>query len=225
MKKLKHISQIIFGLYIVCSLWTCSSNDSEDQNDEPQSQGNYITYSVTGSAVNDTFIIADSERTSTNNIIVLGHVYDQDTPEGTMQVASLGFSRHETEDNYFEVYITAPNSTGEFALGEIETGTTGIITDEPIFNMKLLFGNDFAFYDSDGDSDNDLITSLYSKAIGVTITEYEETLNSLGIVTIANIKGSFEGQAYFKAFTDGILTPEVLLHNVTGEFEYNVQAE
>jgi len=210
--------KIILTVIVSTMLHTCSSSDDITNDDDPQSQSNYMYYSITGSAVNHSFTISESQEIENDNITILGHVYN----EGTTQVASLVFARSLPGDDFKEIYMTLPTNIGEFALGEIETGSTGNITEEPIFNMKFLFGELYAFYDGDNDGDNDLLTHLLSKNISLTITEYEETYNDFGILTLGHIKGSFEGQAYYKAYTGPTSEPEELLHSVTGSFEYTI---
>ena len=62
----------------------------------------------------------------------------------------------------------------------------------------------------------------------VTITEYEETTNDLGILTLAHIKGSIGGsgnQLFSNYFTSPTTDPGELFYNITANFEYNISED
>jgi hypothetical protein len=211
---------------ILLTTFACSDKGDDDPDEINSSGESYINYSVTGSAVNGNFSISTSLDSDQTHIAIVGVIDNEDTSEGVVEVARLTFSSWTGQfgDNYLEVFMALPTHTGPLALGEIETGSTGVTTYSPTFNMSLRF-DEVAFYDSDDDGDNDLLTHLLSKNVSATITEIEKTTNSFGILTVAHVKGSFEGQAYFKAYAGPSSDPQVLLHTVSGEFEYNIPIE
>jgi hypothetical protein len=91
--------------------------------------------------------------------------------------------------------------------------------------MVLSFDSNRAFYNGNIGSNNEILTSLLSKNVVVTISEFEETVNGFGITTVRHIKGSIGqsgNQCFFKAFTGPTSDPEDLLCNVTVDFEYTI---
>ena len=225
MKSLR--SRLILGI-VLTSAWltSCSSDDADNPGDPPSNGSSFINYSVSGSALNDTFSIEYPSEDSSGTTTVLGHVYNEDTNEGTVKVVSLIFSFFVSDNDYYDVAMFLPAQTGSFTLGEFETTSTGVITVEPTYNMVLSFDPQRAYYNNGSSSGNTILTDLLSKNIVVTITEYEEITNSLGIVTLGHIKGSIGAsgnQGFFKSYTGPTSEPEELLHNITADFEYNIQ--
>lgn len=218
MKAYKFLTNGVLLTLLSVLLFSCSDDSPTDPTDSTGES--YIKFSVSGSAVNGAYNIQVSEEN--DKTIGIGTVINIETDEGTKKVVSLVYTDWETADEYTEVHLVLPAHTGALALGEIKTGTTGIINEYPTFYMTLRFKSQDAFYDRDGDGDNDLLTNLLSKTVSATITDIEESQNNFGILTLIHIKGSFEGTAEFKAYTGPASDPEELLHTVSGEFEYNI---
>ena len=211
-------------------MYSCSSNDDEGQSDNnPQSGGNNINFTVSNSAaanLNDAYNITYPDNDDQAATMIYGHVYNEDTDEGTIRVVSLTFAYFVSDNDYYDVSMTFPAGIGSHTLGEFQTSSTGMITEYPLSHMVLNFDAGRAFYDSDGDLDNDIMTDLLSKNVVVTVTEYEETTNSFGLLTLSHIKGTIgnSGNQFFhKAFTGPTTDPEELLCSVTADFEYNIQ--
>ena len=212
---MKLLSQLKFLtlLFTFCTITACSKSD--DSNDQEQNQNplgeNYIKYSVIGSAVSGDFYISSFKEPEASTIV--GYLNTEETDLGTVEVATLIFSRSDMGANYRDVTMSFTPAVGAYVFEEVITNSTGMITNEPIS------------YDSDNDMDNDIITHLLSKNMTITILEYEEVTNSFGLLTIGHVKGSFEGTGYYKAYTGPTSEPELLLHTFSGEFEYNLPSE
>ncbi|MCK7590768.1 hypothetical protein M0G43_09295 [Subsaxibacter sp. CAU 1640] len=221
---LKIISIILIGIIAI----SCSNNDDSDGGDDNPQGDNFIEYTISGSAasnLNGVFRIDVPDNDETGASMILGHVYEEDTNEGTVKVVNLTFSYFASDDNYYDVTMKLPAVTGSRTLGEFETTSTGIISFEPTYNMVLSFDSNRAFYDADNNGSNDILTDLLSKNVVVSITEYEETTNSLGITTVAHIKGSIGqsgNQFLFKTFTGPTSPPGDSFCNVTVDFEYTL---
>lgn len=231
MKNLKTIP-ILLCTIILIVFQSCSNNeDSSDNNDNnipSESGSSYVKFSVNGSVVNGLYeIYIEDEDYNTANIGeegysgIYGNVYD----EGDIKKTSLVYTTWgATADNYFEVKFETPAHTGPLELGEIMT-PQGWIEDYPTFYMTFRFLNEDVFYDSNNDGNNDITTAMLSKTLSLTITGFEETIlnNTNGVQVLAHVKGSFEGTAYFNAYSEGAPSnTQQLLHTVTGTFEYNI---
>jgi hypothetical protein len=215
--------QFIYTLLIISLVLSCS-NDNE--NDDSQG-GTNITFTVGGSAaanLNGVYTMNYPDNDNQAATSVYAGIYNEDTSEGTVKVVSLTYSYFVSDTDYYDVTLKLPASIGSHNLGEFQTTSTGIISVEPTFHTVISFDPLRAFYDGNNDSNNDILTDLLSKNVVVTITEFEESTNSLGFPTIARIKGtigSSGNQFFFKAFTGPTSDPEELLCNVTIDFEYN----
>lgn len=153
--------------------------------------------------------------------MIVATVYDKETIQGKIGSTDLVFTtRGATADEYSEVKLIVPASTGAFVLEEILT-PEGWIDDYPNFYMTFRFQTQDAFFDSNNDGYNELTTNLLSINLTATITEVEATSGPIETMELNHIKGSFEGTAYFNAFLDEPpLYNQKLIHTVTGEFEY-----
>lgn len=218
---------LLMALVVLTTALSCSSNDDSEGGDDSSEGGNYINYTISGSVASNlngvyTIKVPDND---TGASMILGGVYEENTDEGTVKVVSLTFSYFVSDDNYYDVTMKLPAVTGSRALGEFETTSTGIISFEPTYNMVLSFDSNRASYDADNNGSNDILTDLLSKNVVVSITEYEETTNSLGITTVAHIKGSIGqsgNQFLFKTFTGPTSPPGDSFCNVTVDFEYTL---
>lgn len=225
--KTKRIFYPIYLLMALTSVWSCSSNDDSDDGDNPPGS-NYIHYTISGSAasgLNDVFNIDYPDNDTQGATTVFGHVVNESTDEGTVKVVNLTFSYFVSDDDYHDVTLRLPAVTGSSPLGTFETSPSGMITEEPTYSMVLDFDSNRALYDHDNDGDNDILTALLSNNVVVTITEYEETTNSLGIPTVAHIKGSIGGsgnQFLFKYFTSPTSPAGDSFCSVTADFEYTL---
>ena len=217
------------GLLVFVS---CSSNDDgNSENSNPSSTNSQITYSLNGTGIiNGTNItISSEEDTEDTFILISGHVYFEDTALGTEKLVTLGYGYiGPNGDIQRSVELTFSAGTGSKVLGEFQTGSTGLITCQPTEYMIVSVDEEDLFYDSDGDMDDDAGHNLLSKNVVVTITEYEETTNDLGILTLAHIKGSIGGsgnQLFSNYFTSPTTDPGELFYNITANFEYNISED
>ena len=215
---------MMLSMFISCS----SSDDENPDNNNPSSGISNITYSLNGTGVvNGTNIMISREQdTEDNFIFISGHVYFEDTDLGSEKLVTLIYgyigSNGEVERS---VEMTFSAGTGSKVLGEFQTGSTGLITFQPTQYLIVSVDDVDIFYDHDNDLDNDASTNLLSKNIVVSITEYEETTNELGILTLKHIKGTIGAsgnQLFSNYFTSPTTPPGELLYNITANFEYNI---
>lgn len=215
---------MMLSMFISCS----GSDDENPDNNNPSSGISNITYSLNGTGVvNGTNIMISREQdTEDNFIFISGHVYFEDTDLGSEKLVTLIYgyigSNGEVERS---VEMTFSAGTGSKVLGEFQTGSTGLITFQPTQYLIVSVDDEDIFYDHDNDLDNDASTNLLSKNIVVSITEYEETTNELGILTLKHIKGTIGAsgiQLFSNYFTSPTTPPGELLYNITANFEYNI---
>lgn len=226
---LKSFSTIAISIALLICISCSSSDDGDPNNDDPSNGTSKITYSLNGTGVvNGTNITISREQdTEDNFIFISGHVYFEETDLGTEKLVTLGYgyigSNGEVERS---VEMTFSAGTGSKVLGEFQTGSTGLITFQPTEYMIVSVDDEDIFYDNDNDNVNDASTNLLSKNVVVSITEYEETTNDLGILTLKHIKGSIGAsgnQLFSNYFTSPTTDPGELFYNITANFEYNIQ--
>lgn len=216
---------VCVGLLVFVS---CSSNDDgNSENNNPSSTNSQITYSLNGTGIiNGTNITISSEDNADDTFILIsGHVYFEETNLGTEKLVTLGYGYIGPNGEQRSVEMTFSPGTGSKVLGEFQTGSTGLITFQPTEYMIVSVDEEDLFFDSDGDMDNDAARNLLSKNVVVSITEYEETTNALGILTLKHIKGSIGSsgnQLFGNYFTSPTTDPGELLYNITANFEYNI---
>ncbi|UBM59963.1 hypothetical protein LAG90_04780 [Marinilongibacter aquaticus] len=215
------MKSINFTLIALLAIFSNSCTKTEDGENNPDPMGNesFVEFSVMGNVVNGTYKIPLVEKEGSTTI--LGHMYKEDSNEGVLDVASVYFTQFGDNYQYREVKMVLPAHTGSFEVGESVAGPSGTYGN-PIFDAGFLFeDDDYILYDSDNDGDDDRLQDLLqAKTLSVTVTNIEETTNSLGIKTLASIKGTFEGVAYFEAFTGPYTAPQILTHTVSGKFQY-----
>ncbi|MBR9915521.1 MAG: hypothetical protein GYB32_11960 [Algicola sp.] len=223
-------SKILNVVLLICTLAFSGCSNSDDGNGDgqtPSDGSSYLTYSLLGTGILDATNITISNQDDTENaaILIFGHVYFDETDLGTEKLVSLSYgyigSNGEVERS---VEMTFSAGTGSKVLGEFETGSTGLITFHPTEYMIVSVDDEDIFYDNDNDQDNDASNNLLSKNIVVSITEYEETTNELGILTLKHIKGTIGNsgnQLFSNYFTSPTTDPGELLYNITADFEYN----
>ena len=216
---------MMLSMFISCS----GSDDGNPDNNDPSGGTSKITYSLNGTGVvNGTNIMISREQDNEDNFIFIsGHVYFENTDLGSEKLVTLGYgyigSNGEVERS---VEMTFSAGTGSKVLGEFQTGSTGLITFHPTQYLIVSVDDEDIFYDNDGDQDNDASTNLLSKNVVVNITEYEETTNELGILTLKHIKGTIGAsgnQLFSNYFTSPTTDPGELFYNITADFEYNIQ--
>lgn len=223
---MKTINRLLACITIIIFTISCSKDD--DANAPSTTGTTYLKLAVSGPVVNmnmDEFKIIVEELEEDDHFIG-GHIYDEETNEGNQKVASLFFTRLFGADQDWNFEMVVPAATGEKEIGT-EFPNPAASNGDPVFYMEIDFkDSDYALYDNDNDGDDDRLQDyLRAKTVGVTITEIEEAHNSLGILTLARIKGSFQGTAYFTAYTGPTSEPEELVHTITGEFEYNLPSD
>ncbi len=232
---LKLLSTVIASITLL-TIISCSNSDDGDPNTEDPSTGtSKITYTLLGTGVvNGTNITISREQdTEDDFVFISGHVYFEETELGTEKLVTLVYgyigSNGEVERN---IEMTFSAGTGPKVLGEFQTGSTGLITFQPTQYMIVSVDDEDIFYDNDSDQDNDASNNLLSKNVVVNITEYEETTNELGILTLKRIKGEIDNsggpqdsanQFFSNYFTSPTTDPGELLYNITANFEYNIQ--
>lgn len=224
---MKKLSQLKFIVILICfaTVFTCSKSD-DNTNENPSGQS-YINYEVPVNQLvpgGNSFSISSGDDDQAA-ITIAAHIYDEMTIEGTQKVLSLIFSKYVSDDDYYDVSMTLEAKTGSTVLGEFQTGSTGLITYHPTFNLVMNFDPNRAFYDNNNDGNSDTLTSYLSKNIVVSVTEYEETVNDLGILTVSHVKGKIisGNQVFFKAYKGPTSDPEEVIRNISNlEFEYNL---
>lgn len=225
---MKKLSQLKFVVLLICfaTLFTCSKSD--DDTKENPSGHSYINYEVPVNQLvpgGNSFSISSDDDDDQAAILITANIYDETTIEGTQKVLSLIFAKYVSDDDYFDVSMTLEAKTGSTILGEFQTGVTGLITYHPTFNLVMNFDPNRAFYDNNNDGNSDTLTSYLSKNIVVSVTEYEETINDLGILTVSHVKGKIisGNQVFFKAYKGPTSPPEEVTRNISNlEFEYNL---
>ena len=192
---------------------SCGKSTSKEASGTGES---YIKYSINGSLINGAYTISVGDN---GHAMVI--VHDRNSEEGMLKVAALNFLR---DDQASEAHISMPARTGEFVLDEdYDIEADGEVTDKGDTGARFVFPPADVFYDIDGDGESDIKSALYSGPMSVTITAYEESRTNFGMRTAGHIKGSFEGTAFFTAFSYSTSEPvQQVLHTVTGEFEYNL---
>ncbi len=138
-------------------------------------------------------------------------MFETTTPEGVQQVIGLvyayGFDK--------TVEMSIPAEIGSNAMGSFTTTSTGVITETPTFMLNIDYAE--AFYDNDGDLDNDILTNLLSTAnTAVTVTDLEVSNGAVDF-----LKGSISGTMEMKVFVDPVSEPAIITHTITGTFEYH----
>ncbi|ASV29746.1 hypothetical protein [Maribacter cobaltidurans] len=224
MKKLKYILGGILCISTVFFYISCSKDGDENNTTESNSGKTFLKLKISGTVINGDFDIIEEEIPEDESIII-GHIYYEESTEGTQKVASLFFTQlfgMEGERN-FEMVIPAEKGAKEIGT---QFPNPAPANGEPIYYMEIdLKETDYALYDSDNDGDNDANNLLRAKTMGVTITEIGETYNALGILTLSHIKGSFQGTGFLTAYTGPTTAPQELEHTITGSFEYYIPNE
>jgi hypothetical protein len=229
-----NVKQFLKVLLIITLVYSCSSDsDNEEDSDNDPQTGTNVNFTILSNVpgtpgtamLNGVYDIIYPDNDDQVATSVFAGIYNEDTFEGTVKVVSLTFSHFVSDEDYYDITMKLPAGIGSYTLGEFETTSTGMISVEPTYNMILSFDSNRAFYNGNIGSNNEILTSLLSKNVNVTISEYEETVNSFGLTTVSHIKGSV-GQSgnefFFKAYTGPTSDPEELLCNVTVNFEYTI---
>jgi len=237
MKTLR-INSILFlkAMLIIILVYSCSSDNNEESDNANNSQTTKVTFNVAGSnagtfgevSLDGVYNINYPDNDNQANTSVFAGIFTESTFEGTVKVVNLTYSYYVSEDDYYNITLKLPTGVRSVALGEFQTNSTGMVTEEPTYNMVLGFDSRRAFFNGNIGSNNEILTSLLSKNVVVTISEYEETVNSLGVTTVKRIKGtigSTANQCFFKTYTGPTSEPADLLCTVVGDFEYNLLTE
>lgn len=229
---MKTFKTVLLSTCLIMAFYSCSSNDDgENPDGQPQTNNDsYITYSLNGGGVlNGTNLrISRDDDTEDTFTITTGHVYFEETDLGNEKLVSLIYGYIGPNDEERSVELTFSAGTGSKTLGEFQTGSTGLITFHPTQFMRVSVDEDNIFYDHNNDMVNDASNNLLSKNIIVNITEYEETTNDLGILTLSHIKGNIGNsgnQLFTNYYTGPTSDPGELFCNISADFEYNMESE
>lgn len=211
---------------IIITALSCSSSDDSGGSDSPPDEGvSYIEVTVDGVVVSKNFTITQ-QNTNPDDIIIAGHVNTEESNEGMIDVVSLIYTRFSEGGNYREVRMSLPAIEDEIDLGTQFPGplSVGNPGGQRMFDMVFAFeDDDFQPYDPNNDGSDDVMSGLIPEALGVSITDYEETTS--GFSTVAKIKGSFQGLGYFLAYTGPTTDPGKVYHQIHGDFQYYIPVE
>ena len=174
----------------------------------------HIFLDIQGPALSISETLSLNDVVDPDQLLMSGAQFQITDAEGLHEVIGLAYAYG--FDKSVEMVIPAEIASN--AMGSFVTTSTGIITETPTFHIKIGYAE--AFYDNDGDGDNDILTDLLSTAsTGVTVTNMEIT-SGPGIPTIDFLKGSFSGTMEMKVFVDPFTEPAIITHTVSGSFEF-----
>lgn len=228
MKKfnLSLIKRVINLFLLLVLLASCTQND-DGSSDNDEQRESYVVYNVAGPILNGGFEInMDLAKGNYDAVNSVAGAVTLETNEGSTERAAIRYSAYQSV-NYREVIFHIPTEVGEYHVGEMSFGPQLVdaIGDEPVFNINFaFFESDYAHYDNNDDGSDDVISGLIPDYVGITITEYEESQDEeFGVERIIKVKGSFQGSAHVKAFTDPFSEPNKIAHTVEGSFEFYLE--
>ena len=210
----------------------CSKKDNDDPT--PSSGGgsgtpsnivgySYLQLSANGTALNDDFTISLPAVGDPSDLIILGALVQEVTPEGLQDVVNLTYSTGNGPGGTVkDLRMSIPAEIASNAMGDFETTSTGVITTTPTFNIVM--AHDSINLDINNDMSNDVLTPLLSTTnTVVTVTHYETAINDFGFETVSFIKGSISGTMDVLVFQGPTSAPSTSDVTVAGHFEFHLE--
>ncbi|MEZ4791518.1 MAG: hypothetical protein R2811_16085 [Flavobacteriales bacterium] len=224
-------NSIIIPLLTALLFFGCSKK--KDENPTPSGGGgsgtpsnivgySYLQMSANGTALNDTFTISLPAVGDPSDLIILGALVQEVTPEGLQDVVNLTYSTGNGPGGTVkDLRMSIPAEIASNAMGDFETTSTGVITTTPTFNIVM--AHDSINLDINNDMSNDVLTPLLSTSnTVVTVTHYETAINDFGFETVSFIKGSISGTMDVLVFQGPTSAPSTSDVTVAGHFEYHL---